>query len=137
MWTADCILSQISMNYEQGDKLHIRNLVVPAVIGIHPRERSKAQDIILNISIYTEIVKAAKTDNIAQALDYEALCTRLVEYVRTSSFMLIESLADAIAKFLLDTEGILACKIVLDKPGALNLCESVAVEIFRESKTPP
>jgi len=124
------------MNYEQGDKIHIRNLVIPAVIGVHSRERKKPQDIILNITLYTDTTRAAEADDIALTVDYEALCARLVKYIRASSFTLIESLADAIAKLLLNTRGILACRVVLDKPGALNPCKSVAVEIFRTSGSP-
>jgi len=121
------------MNYERSDKIHIRNLVISTIIGIHPRERKKPRNIVLNIILYTETARAVRTDNIESAVDYEVLCAKLVEYVRASSFALIESLADGVAKLLLDTRGVLACKVTLDKPGVLNSCESVAVEIFRES----
>jgi len=123
------------MNYEQVDKLHIRDLVIPTVIGVHAQERKEPQDIVLNITLYTETIKAAEVDSIALTVNYETLCGKLVEYVRASSFTLIESLADTIAKLLLDTKGVLACRVVLDKPDALESCRSVAVEIFRTSGT--
>ncbi|VDA99183.1 hypothetical protein S1OALGB6SA_246 [Olavius algarvensis spirochete endosymbiont] len=125
------------MNYERSDKIYIRNLVIPTIIGVHAQERKKPRDIILNLILHTATAEAAEADDIELAVDYEALCTKLVEYVRASSFALIESLANALANLLLDTKKIIACKVVLDKPGALNSCESVAVEIFRKSRFSP
>ena len=130
-------MEQIHMDCERNDKIYIRNLVIPTIIGVHTRERGKPRDVVLNLILYTKTAKAAKADNIELTVDYEALCTKLVEHVRASSFALIESLADAIAKLILNTKGILACKVMLDKPGALNFCESVAVEIFRKSSFSP
>jgi len=125
------------MDCERSDSIRIRNLVIPTIIGIHAREREKPCDIVLNLTLYTETAKAAEADDIELTVDYEALCAKLVRYVQSSSFALIESLANAIANLLLDTGGILACRVVLDKPGALNSCKSVAVEIFRKSKFSP
>jgi len=125
------------MDYERSDKIRIRNLVIPTIIGVHTWEREKPRDIVLNLTLYIETAKAAKEDDIKLTVNYETLRARLVDYVQSSSFALIESLANSIANLLLNTRGILACKVVLDKPGALNSCKSVAVEIFRESKFSP
>jgi len=123
------------MNYEQSDKLHIRDLLIQTTIGTHAREREKKRDVILNLTLYTETAEAMKEDDIELAVDYEILCNKLISYVQNSSFALIETLAEAISDLLLSTRGILACKVVLDKFDALDSCKSVAVEIFRESSS--
>ncbi|MCX8065338.1 MAG: dihydroneopterin aldolase [Candidatus Hydrogenedentes bacterium] len=116
---------------EQYDKIHIRDLVVRCIIGIEPLERKEKQDVIINITLYTDIKKSAVTDNISDTVDYKKIKKRVLSFVENSSFYLLETLAEEIAKICLDDNCVKGASVVVDKPGALRFARSVAVEITR------
>lgn len=120
------------MDYKGLDKTHIRDLLVRTVIGINPEERLIKQDLILNLTVFTDQRPAAAADDFKLTVDYKGMKLAVMALVEASSFGLIEALASAIAELLLGIDGVQACNVSVDKPGALRFARSVAVEIFRE-----
>lgn len=114
------------------DKIHIRDLRLRTHIGIYEWEKQKRQDVVLNLTLHHDQREAAATDDIARTVDYKALRRRVVEYVESAQHGLVEALAERVAEVCLETPGVLAVDVVLDKPGALRFAASVAVEIHRE-----
>lgn len=119
------------MDYERMDKTHIRDLSLRTVIGINPEERLIRQDLILNLTVFSDQRPAAAVDDFTLTVDYKSMKVAVMSLVESSSFGLIESLAAAIADLLLGIDGVKACRVCVDKPGALRYARSVAVEIFR------
>lgn len=119
------------MDYEKHDKIFIRDLLMRAIIGINPDERINKQDVVLNITLYTSQRQAASSDDFSLTVDYKSVKQAIMALVEQSSFGLIEALAQAVADKLLSFEGVSACRVTLDKPGALRFARSVAVEILR------
>ena len=119
------------MDYENLDKIHIRDLLVRTIIGINPDERINKQDIVINITMFTNQKAAAASDDFNLTVDYKSVKLAVMALVEQSSFGLIEALSQAIADKVLSFKGVSACRITLDKPGALRFARSVAVEIFR------
>jgi FolB domain-containing protein len=113
------------------DKIHIRDLLVRCIIGVFDRERDHKQDVVLSITLHTDARRAAGTDALEDTVDYVALRDRVITYVESSSFHLIESLAEAVAEICLAAAGVEAVDVTVDKPGALTYARSVAVEIHR------
>lgn len=116
------------------DKVFLRQLQMDAVIGIHDWEREIRQPIILDLELGSDIRVAAQTDSIADALDYHAVAERLTEFVRDSSFQLVESLAEACAGILLEEFGVSWLRLTVHKPDAVGNARSVGVSIERGSK---
>ena len=114
------------------DKIHIRDLTLEALIGVNPEERHIRQELVFNIILYTDQRAAAETDDFTRTVDYDGTTGMVKKLVEDSSFELIESLAAAVAGLLLDIEGVMACNVILDKPGVVPGTRSVAVEIYRE-----
>lgn len=119
------------MNYEVMDRIHIRDLDLRTVIGVNPEERDIRQNLLLNLTLFTDQRDAAETDDYRKTVCYDEAARAVTELVEASSYELIESLARAVADCLLAREEILACRVCIDKPGVLPNCRSVAVEIFR------
>lgn len=113
------------------DRIHIRDLAVRCIVGIYPEERRAKQDVILNITLEGDFRAAARTDDIARAVDYKQLKKIIVKQVEGSSHQLIESMADAVANTCLQDRGVRRVTVTVDKPGALRFARSVAVEITR------
>ena len=116
------------------DTVFLQQLQMDAVIGVHDWEREIRQTIVLDLEMASNIRRAAQSDSIADALDYHAVAERLTEFVRHSSFQLLESLAEACARILLQEFGVPWLRLTVYKPGAVGNAQSVGVTIERGSK---
>ena len=117
------------------DKLVINKLKISALIGVLDHERLVRQDIFVTLDLFVDIRKSAQSDDLNDTIDYAALCTALSEYVASTKFLLIESLAEAICHFLLSQYPIQKLRLYLEKPDAIFQAESVGIELWRYSKT--
>ncbi len=116
------------------DKVLIEGLEIRTVIGIYDWEREIRQTVRLDLEMAWDITKAAASDDIADALDYKAVAKRLIAFVESSSFGLIEALAESCARIVLDEFGVSWLRLKLSKPGAVRGSENVAVLIERAAE---
>lgn len=122
------------MDNEKLDKIHIRDLLVRCVIGVYDHERENKQDVIINITLYADLRKACQTDNIEDTIDYKVIKKKIVNFVESSSFNLVERLAEKVAEICLENRNVRKVNVTIDKTGALRFAKSVAIEIEREQK---
>ncbi len=127
----DVTLKQISMDINTLDRIHIRDLRCSCILGVFDEERLKARQVIINLTIFYDNPEAARTDDIANAIDYDALSKKLHAHVSKTSFELIESLAESVADLLLTEPLITACQVTVEKPDVPAESRGAAVEIFR------
>ncbi len=113
------------------DKIYIRDLEIRCIIGVNQVERTEKQDVVINIILFTDTRKAGRTDALADSVDYKRVKKSILSLVESSEFLLIEKLADEIAKVCLDDSKVQKVNVTVDKPGALRYTRSVAVEIVR------
>lgn len=113
------------------DRIHIRDLALRCIVGIFPEERRAKQDVLINITLETDMRRAARTDDIRDAVDYKEIKRRIARWVESSSCRLIETLAGRIAEMCLESPGVRRVTVCVDKPGALRFARSVAVEVVR------
>jgi D-erythro-7,8-dihydroneopterin triphosphate epimerase len=113
------------------DRIHIRDLSLRCIIGLYPEERKNKQDVIINVTMETDLRAAGKSDNLNDTVDYKTIKLAILDFVENSSFNLIESLAEGIAAICLKDKRVQSATVTIDKPGALRFCRSVAVEINR------
>ena len=60
------------MDRKKLDKLHIRDLMLRCIIGLNDWEREKKQDILINITLYADLITACQSDNIEDTVDYKS-----------------------------------------------------------------
>ena len=113
------------------DQIQIRDLLVRAIIGIYGDERVNRQDVIINLTLTVDTRPAAQSDDIADAVNYRAVTKQVIEYVESSECLLVERLADAVARICLEDARVEAVEVSIDKPGALRFAKAVGVTIFR------
>ena len=116
------------------DIIFLRQLQIDTVIGIHDWEREIHQPLVLDLEMASDIRLAAQTDSITDALDYQAVAERLTEFVRNSSFQLVETLAEACAQIVLQEFGVRWLRLTVNKPDAIDNAQSVGVIIERGSE---
>ena len=113
------------------DKTFIKDLLVRGIIGIRDWEREKPQDILINITAFTDTRRAAETDNIADCVDYSALAKKVQAHAEKAARLTVEALANDLAKLCLEQKGIQKVIVRVEKPGAVRFAKSVGVEIER------
>ncbi len=116
------------------DRIRIRRLAVDTVIGVHDWERHVRQRLYLDLDMAVDASTAAASDALEDALDYQAVSERLAELAAASSFQLIETLAEVMARQLLEEFGLTWLRLELSKPAALpgTTVVSVAIERSRD-----
>jgi dihydroneopterin aldolase len=119
------------------DTVFIRGLTVETVVGIHDWERLGPRPVVLDLELGCNCARAAATDRIEDALDYDAASRRLRAFVAHSRFDLVETLAEGCAALLLAEFPVSWVRLVLHKPGALGAGVDVGVAIERGTRTPP
>lgn len=116
--------------------IKIKNLRLKTIIGVYEHERNEKQDIILNIHIQSDLSIAARSDNLADTLDYDALTKKIISTVESSSYRLIEALAQAVLDIIADYDEKVSAFIEIEKPNAIPLADSVSVVMARNSHLP-
>ncbi len=106
-------------------RLTIDELRAEAIIGIHRHERKTKQPILINLDI--EIKHEVKDDEIKTTLDYEDLSNRIVDFVETSSFNLLETLVEKVLDIIFEYDMVTAAEVEIEKPQALKSAQSVSV----------
>lgn len=113
------------------DIVYLHGLKIDAVIGIFDWERRVKQAIILDLDMASDIRKAAASDDIADTLDYKAVAKRLTDFVGSSSFQLVETLAERVAEIVLTEFNITWLRLRVNKKGAVRGAVDVGVIIER------
>lgn len=121
------------------DQVIIKDLLTRGVIGITERERLRPQDILINAVLYTDITRAAQTDDINDCVDYSKIAKKLMAHAETVGRQTVEALVNDLAQICLAEKGVEGVRIRVEKPGAVRFSRSVGVEIerFRSSAVPP
>jgi len=112
--------------------LHIKKLFLRTYIGFSEHEIGKLQDVIIDIAIDYDSVKAELSDEPADALDYKQLTKRLVSIVESSRFNLLEAMAHRLLDEIMTDARINHATIEIDKPHALRFADSVSVMLMRK-----
>lgn len=114
------------------ERVHIRDLLLRCVIGVHDWERRERQNVVLNITLHADLRAACRSDDVADTVDYVEVKKRVMSAVERSSFCLLEALAQAAADACLGDPRVQRVDVTVEKPGALRFARTVAVELTRE-----
>ncbi len=113
------------------DRILIRDLLLRGIIGLNEWERKQKQDILINLTIFSDLERAGATDDVAHTVNYRSITKVVIALVESSSCFLVEALATEIARLVIVDFGVLRVVVRVEKPGALRFAKSVGVEIDR------
>ena len=113
------------------DKIILTDLRINAVIGIWDWERRNPQTILINLEMQTDTKTASQSDSIEDALDYKAVSKRVKQFIQESQFNLIETVAENVAKIILEEFDVQWLKLKVSKPFAIRGSSNVGVCIER------
>ena len=113
------------------DKIFLRELRVETIIGFWDWERRIKQIVSIDLEIGTDARVAAACDGITGTLNYEQLAKRLNQFVGESQFQMVEALATAIGKIVIQEFKAPWVKVSVAKPGAVPAARDVGIVIER------
>lgn len=113
------------------DRIRIRDLTLPCLIGVYPRERQRRQPVIINAILHGDFRRAARSGRLADAIDYAKLLRQIRAVVARSRFRLLEALAQAIAGCCLAEARVQVVEVDVEKPQAFAGGLRVAVSLQR------
>jgi len=113
------------------DKVIIKNLLARGIIGVNDWERNRAQNILINLVLFTDTQRAGETDNINDCVDYSKMSKKVMAHAEGANRLTVEALENDLAKICLQDKGVQRVIVRVEKPGAVRFAESVGVEIER------
>ena len=116
------------------DIIFVEDLRIDTVIGIYDWERKIRQTVALDLEMAFDNRRPAASDKIEDTLDYKAVSKRLIAFVESSHFELVETLAERCAEIVQHEFGVAWLRLKLAKPGAVTGSKAVGVIIERGAK---
>ncbi len=109
--------------------VRVRHLKVPATIGVYEHERRQPQTLVVDVEVAYDATRAAASDQLADAVDYEALCRQVTQMAGARSFTLLETFAAAVLAVVRGFPGVTRARVCCGKPGAIPAATTVEVEL--------
>ena len=115
----------------QMDKIFLRGMKADTLIGVYDWERERLQTLVLDLDIGVP-EKSALSDDIGDTVHYGEVCEAVRNSLREQDFLLLEVLAEHVAKLILEEDfNALWVRVRIIKPGILPDVKEVGVEIER------
>lgn len=112
------------------DQLEITALRTKTRIGIHAWEQKILQDLVFDIHIPIECAHC--NDDLANTIDYDALCQTVISFVESNSFRLIETVAEEVVKLIkTHFSQITTLTVRVSKPHAIPAAGNISLTITR------
>jgi len=118
------------------DLIEIHELRTRTIIGVHERERREPQEILISLRMFTDTRRPGASDRLEDALDYDAVARKVGAFVESTSYTLVERLAEEIARVCLTEFHLPRIEVRVEKPSALSQARSVSVTIQRSGGEP-
>ena len=110
----------------------LKNLEVTGIVGVYPRERERPQPVVFDIEVDYDLARAARSDALADAVDYDGIAAAVGELVRERRFALLETMAEAAAALLLDRiDRAQRVRLEVRKPRAVPAAACAFVRVER------
>ncbi len=114
------------------DRIYLQGLRVACVIGARPEERNRTQEIGIDVCLHLDLEEPGRSDRLEDTVDYGHLAGEITAMAESSSFQLLERLAEEVASLTLAHPKVERVEVKVSKPHALPRGRAAAVEIFRD-----
>jgi dihydroneopterin aldolase len=108
----------------------IRNLELPAQIGVFHHEVGKMQPVRINVDMAVEDL-IDLGDDLTKVVDYGVIEARIRAILAEGHVNLVETLAERIASACFEDKRVRTARVRVEKLHALSAAESAGVEIER------
>jgi len=113
------------------DKIIITDLKASGIIGVNHPERDLPSELLINITLFFDTIKASFSDSINDTINYSHVSKAIIAQVAKTNFHTLEALSNFLANYLLENYPIKAVKIRVEKYKIVSHTSFVGVEITR------
>ena len=113
------------------DTVFIHNLAFDAIIGVLAQERTTPQPIRIDLDMEVKTSGAAQSRELNDTVDYAAMAEAVRRLVIEAEALLVETLAEEIARHVLTDDLVDGVTVRVTKPQALPGETEVGVKIHR------
>lgn len=113
--------------------IKIKNLRLKAWVGVYEWEKKQAREVIVNAEIVTGHRKSMKSDDLADAIDYDVIINKIKDHVQNHHYQLIERMLEEVLDLIMQDSRILQCKLEIDKPKVHDFLDSFSVTDTRKN----
>ncbi len=119
---------------KEHDIIHLKGMEFFSFHGVLPEEKRLGQRFIVDVDLFTDFRKAARSGQISDTVNYAEVYELVRFEVEKTCYDLLESLAESIAAKILEEFNCRAVRVELHKPNApiSGIFRDVSVEVVRE-----
>ena len=88
-----------------GDVIELRGLRLAGVVGVLPHEQAQAQPLEVDLDLHLDLAAPGQSDALGDTADYGAVCDVAERVVTSTSYALLEALAEHLARAVLEVDG--------------------------------
>jgi dihydroneopterin aldolase len=100
------------------DRIELRGLRAVGRHGVFAEEQERGQPFVVDVALELNLGPAARSDDLADTVDYGTLGAEVVAAVERTRFDLIEALAGHVATLALAKPGVVGVTVTVHKPHA-------------------
>lgn len=97
------------------DRLLISGLRVETRVGWTDEERAQPQFVLVDLDVETDVSRSARSDDLADTLDYATLISKVAGYVGAQETRLLERLAGEVAEMVSAMSGVKSVTVEIAK----------------------
>ncbi len=116
------------------DIVYLHDLKIETTIGAFEWERYIKQTLSFDLDMGFDIRPAGQSDALQDTLNYKAVAKRMIDFVQTSQYELVEALAENMAAIILREFDVVWLRLRVNKHGAVSGAGDVGVLIERVNK---
>lgn len=105
---------------------------IRCIIGVHPAEREREQEIFVDLRVAADFSACVQTDALADTVDYLALASLCTNLAVNNRYRLLETFAADVAAEVLRYATVHEVSIKIKKPGALPTADFSVVELSKK-----
>jgi 7,8-dihydroneopterin aldolase/epimerase/oxygenase len=116
------------------DRIALSGITAVGYHGVFDHERREGQPFVVDVVLHTDIRAAAESDDLAKTANYGELAEQVADIIAGEPLNLIETLAERLARHVLDSFAVAAVEVTVHKPQAPIQVPfgDVAITIYRE-----
>ena len=111
------------------DIVVVRDLRFDTIVGCWDWERQLPQQVSIDLEMAWDMSKAARSEDLSDALNYKAVSKRVTSFVQDRKFELVETAAHSIADMVMDEFSVPWLRVTFNKPYAVTGSKSVGVVV--------
>ena len=117
------------MHDYSNETIHIENLRVQCIIGVHPHERKQPQPLVISASFPSDFSRPGESGRLEDTVDYSAMAQAIRDFARAGQYQLLETLARRLAEHVGQRFGLARLHLHIRKPEAIGESDGAAVSL--------